>query len=380
MGSHVDFGNSVLIELPRFSGPYFRKDFVTALRDIIETKDIIGIGPLQFKSKWIITLKTKKVRDAILNLEEIEVSGSKGKIKPVIDEIIEGKIHWLPLEIPDIYIQKVLEKFAESLEISRELSIEEGLEHIFNGKRIIKFKLKKGMQLDMIPHTVSICNFNVLIVLKNRPPRCLRCGENGHIKKRCTAPFCTKCKSFRHDTISCTGPTYATRLRGGLTNNKDDTQNCQKQVEGTNKREETNEKGGECTAEVSNKREETNEGCSECPAEVSKQQEANEQSKINEYITSQNKRKTRRNTKNANAQQKQKEPDTNEGSETDTNSNENKERNIPGKKKKTQLEQTKRTKDSNTKSEPSKEGDEKSITKKECEKTWYMEETDTDEN
>ncbi|XP_023219246.1 uncharacterized protein LOC111621366 [Centruroides sculpturatus] len=217
MENLLDFSKSVLLELPRASGHFTQKDFVTALQDTVDSKDIIGLGPLQQKWKWILTLNNEEVRSLILNLGEIEVSGSKCIIKPVIEDLVEGKVHWLPLEVPDSYLRSILEKFCDKIEIRKEKSNEPGLEHILSGKRLVTLKLKKGFNVDMLPHTFILCNFPALLVIKNRVPRCLRCSQTGHIKKNCSTPFCSKCKNFGHDTLLCVGPTYASRLRKSAT-------------------------------------------------------------------------------------------------------------------------------------------------------------------
>ena len=51
---------------------------------------------------------------------------------------------------------------------------------------------------------------------QNRPPLCLRCKLEGHVRARCDTPFCTGCKLFGHRLLDCPGGTgYASAVRTG---------------------------------------------------------------------------------------------------------------------------------------------------------------------
>lgn len=217
MESNVDFSRAVLLELPKFSGPYFLKDFKEAVSQHVDFKHVEGITSLQQKHRWILTIDSVEVRNILINIGEMEISGNKCIIKPVIDEFVEGKIHWLPIEVPDSVIKQFLNNYCSDIIISKDKCTEPGFENLLSGKRSIRMKLKKGITIDRIPHLINLCNFNCLIVLKNRAPLCLRCKETGHIKMKCTAPFCSTCKSFKHDASKCSGPTYASKANSQTT-------------------------------------------------------------------------------------------------------------------------------------------------------------------
>ena len=53
-----------------------------------------------------------------------------------------------------------------------------------------------------------------LITMQNRPPLCLRCDQEGHVRARCDTPFCTKCNIFGHRLVDCPGcASYASAVR-----------------------------------------------------------------------------------------------------------------------------------------------------------------------
>ena len=69
--------------------------------------------------------------------------------------------------------------------------------------------------LDKIPHTISVDGNQVLLTVRGHPPICLKCGESGHIRSKCTAEQSRHCKSCAHTSEECSvANSYAARVRG----------------------------------------------------------------------------------------------------------------------------------------------------------------------
>ena len=98
----------------------------------------------------------------------------------------------------------------------REKSITPGLEHVDS---LVRRFTMKCPDLVVLPHILHVYfenrNFPVLITVRGRPPMCLKCNMEGHIRRDCTVPTCRHCKSVGHSSEDCAVgmDTWASRLK-----------------------------------------------------------------------------------------------------------------------------------------------------------------------
>ncbi|KAK2147291.1 hypothetical protein LSH36_561g02066 [Paralvinella palmiformis] len=72
-----------------------------------------------------------------------------------------------------------------------------------------------------IPHLYKVYDMTAntyhetLITYTGRPPVCLCCRREGHIRADCTTPFCRQCRSFGYRDVECQGG-YKAALTGNV--------------------------------------------------------------------------------------------------------------------------------------------------------------------
>ncbi|KAG0425114.1 hypothetical protein HPB47_027698 [Ixodes persulcatus] len=193
--------------------PYKATDFKEVLFSMIDRTDLIALGPYQMSHVWMAVFANGAAKCKIKACEELEIKQKRCLvIDPTKDEI-KMKLLWLPPQLPDIEIKKVLEPFGTVKDISREKWRFSDLEETDTLTRIVTLALKDHLTVDKVPHTLNIYGVNTLVVIPGRPPLCLRCKAIGHIRRQCSTPRCTQCWRFGHSTEECI-VTYATKLQG----------------------------------------------------------------------------------------------------------------------------------------------------------------------
>lgn len=205
--------NSLFLHADITGRPYKPTDFKEALFSIIEREDLIALGPYQMSHVWMAVFANGAAKCKIKACEELVIKQKRCVvIDPTKDEI-KLKLLWLPPQLPDSEVKKVLEPFGTVKEITREKWRFSDFEETATLTRVVTLVLKDHLSVDRVPHMLNIYGVNTLVVIPGRPPVCLRCKAVGHIRRHCSTPRCTQCWRFGHSIEECV-VTYASKLQG----------------------------------------------------------------------------------------------------------------------------------------------------------------------
>ncbi|KAH8034475.1 hypothetical protein HPB51_024654 [Rhipicephalus microplus] len=143
--------------------PYRLEDFRAPLEKVGLIKAITGIGASQMNHIWLVKMRSKDDKDALLETGE----------------------------------------FGEVLEVSNDIWTIVGFEHTILTTRVVRLKLKEGVMLEDLPQLFKIGGGTVLLVAPGRALLCLRCHMQGHIRRDCQIPRCGVCRAFGHASQDC---------------------------------------------------------------------------------------------------------------------------------------------------------------------------------
>jgi hypothetical protein len=128
-----------------------------------------------------------------------------------------ARIHWVPYHIPmDAVLQpliasKKLKIISSKFETVRDAE----LGHV---RSLVRAVVVETTNADDIP---NLCRWSfggqsgtMLITMRGRL-FCLKCNQQGHLRKDCTASYCTKCRMTGHTTAECSNfkPSYSAALK-----------------------------------------------------------------------------------------------------------------------------------------------------------------------
>ncbi|KAH7938611.1 hypothetical protein HPB51_028871 [Rhipicephalus microplus] len=183
--------------------PYRLEDFRAPLEEVGFIKAITGIGAFQMNHIWLVKMRSKDVKDALLKTGELRVKGGFCGIIDPIQHNVTVKIHWVDFAVSNESIRQALGEFGEVLEVSSDNWTVEGFEHAISTTRVVRLKLKKGVVLEDLPHLFNFEGGTVLLVAPGRAPLRLRCHMQGHIRRDCQTPRCGVCRAFGHESQDC---------------------------------------------------------------------------------------------------------------------------------------------------------------------------------
>ncbi|KAM7301274.1 hypothetical protein ISCGN_016793 [Ixodes scapularis] len=204
--------NSLFLHVDMSGRPYKATDFKEVLFSIIDRKDLVALGPFQMSHVWMAVFANGAAKYKVKAQEELEIKKKKCLvIDPTKDEI-KMKLLWLPPQLPDSEVMKVLEPFGTVKEITRERWRFSDLQETDTLTRFVTLVLKDHLSVDKVPQMLTIYGVNTLVVIPGRPPLCLRCKAIGHIRRQCSTPRCKQCWRYGHSTEECV-VTYASKLQ-----------------------------------------------------------------------------------------------------------------------------------------------------------------------
>lgn len=200
------------ILLPKGVKGYSREMFIEHLNDTVGTNKLEACGPTNAPHIWQLTFLTKGDKDAFEKEGDFQANGQTARIIFPRDSPNRKRtrfyirVHWIPYHI---HMTKALLEL-DSIPGIRILSANydqcrtPGMEHVRTTVRtvcietedtsLIPFYMKWGTKTE---------GGTAMITMKDRPPKCLKCGELGHVRKDCKAVKCSKCNAIGHTTESC---------------------------------------------------------------------------------------------------------------------------------------------------------------------------------
>ena len=207
----------VRVNLPPEGRPYARADFVPHLEKTVGLQAVEAIGPTQRSQVWEITFATKTVKQWFLDAGDFRIKNDfTASVHSSTIRRHYVKVLWYAdcKRIADIteFIEK---RGYKVMNARRGLSIIEGLTHARTNEVLLTVE---GDSLAGLPYTYEYTvngeRRMSLISVPGRPPLCLKCGFTGHIRSKCDAKFCRRCRQWGHSDDSCALHYAAAAARG----------------------------------------------------------------------------------------------------------------------------------------------------------------------
>ena len=205
----MDLFNTVVVMCSKFGKPYTRRDMLDGLNGLIQPKDIFALGTMQFNHSWFLRTTSSAAKDKLLSAGFITVKGHRATIHSCSAQDVTIRLHWLMYGVTEASIQSALSSYGEIKTVTWEKTTEKGLEHSYTGVVRVCMKLKDNVTVDKIPHVTLIAGSPSLLIIKDRPPMCLRCKNVGHIRRHCDVPWCRRCNSYGHPAEECRGKSFS---------------------------------------------------------------------------------------------------------------------------------------------------------------------------
>lgn len=204
--------DSVFLHADLAGRPYRVQDFRDALRNAIDLKEISSIGQFQMSHVWMVTCKSALAKAKLVALSEVMVKNRRCIVIDPEPAEVKMKLLWLPERLEDIYIREALQPFGKVTSVSRESWRVADMEDMKTLNRDVVLSLADGVTVAEIPHVLTVCGVQSLLLIPGRPPLCLRCNRVGHIRRHCRTPRCENCRRFGHSADECV-VSYADKLR-----------------------------------------------------------------------------------------------------------------------------------------------------------------------
>ncbi|XP_037515357.1 uncharacterized protein LOC119391778 [Rhipicephalus sanguineus] len=204
--------DSVFLHADLAGRPYRVQDFRDALRNIIDLKEISSIGQFQMSHVWMVTCKSTISKTKLVTRGEFLVKSRRCLVVDPEPTEVNMKLLWLPEHLEDTYIRDALHVFGKIKSISIESWKVADMEQMRTLNRDVVLSLADGVRVGDIPHLLTVCGVQSLVLIPGRPPLCLRCNKVGHIRRNCRTPRCDDCRRFGHSAEECV-MTYANKLR-----------------------------------------------------------------------------------------------------------------------------------------------------------------------
>ncbi|XP_070392164.1 uncharacterized protein [Dermacentor albipictus] len=183
--------------------PYRLEDFREPLEDAGIIKNITGIGAYQMNHVWLVKLRSKADKDALVKTGGLQVKGGFCAVIDPVQQDVTVKVHWVDFAVQSESFRQALSSFGDVLDVSNDNWSVTGFEHATSTTRVVRMRLKEGVELDDLPHLFKLGSGTVLLVAPGRSPLCLRCRRQGHIRRDCQTPRCGVCRAFGHESNDC---------------------------------------------------------------------------------------------------------------------------------------------------------------------------------
>ncbi|KAH7979711.1 hypothetical protein HPB49_010681 [Dermacentor silvarum] len=141
--------------------PYRLEDFREPLEEAGIIKNITGIGAFQMNHIWLVKLRTKADKDALLKTGGLQVKGGFCAVIDPIQQDVTVKVHWVDFAVQNESFRQVLSNFGDVLEVSNDNWSVAGFEHATSTTRVVRMRLKEENIMDAEEAEKSAPNSNI---------------------------------------------------------------------------------------------------------------------------------------------------------------------------------------------------------------------------
>ena len=151
----------------------------------VEPDDVAGIFKVgALDSSFSVQISFTDIAEQVNALQCLQVGQQVFDILKMDEQIINIRVHWLPLFYDNIIINEVLSKFGEVVGDIKMLKNAHADSVTFDGVREVRLKTGEiGKQ--KIPHVIHFPSGQAILTIYGRPQYCLKCKCTGHIRSKC---------------------------------------------------------------------------------------------------------------------------------------------------------------------------------------------------
>ncbi|XP_077538322.1 uncharacterized protein LOC144150839 [Haemaphysalis longicornis] len=195
--------NTVFLHADVKGRPYRVEDFRDALAQHGALPEVISLGAYQINHVWAVTFKNADATRKMLAATEMVVKGRRCLVIDPQNQEVKLKLHWLLYGVADEDIRSAFSTYGSVSEVTRERWRVAGVNEKTSTTRTVLLKLKSGLKLGDLPHQIRVAGELALVVAPGRPMQCLRCHGEGHVRRECKVPRCSRCRRFGHTDTHC---------------------------------------------------------------------------------------------------------------------------------------------------------------------------------
>jgi len=174
------------VRIGKASGPTSFADVMMALSKAgVNSDDVETVARGPPGSRGLeLTFTSPDVLETFCSGGPIEYRGVRFDVSRYDKQIVEARIHWLPVHVKDHVISKIFSSFGRIISITGE-STKYGQTTIKTGVRVVKIEIDEVAK-STIPHLLQFaCGRKALVTVRGRPPLCLKCHRVGHMGSGC---------------------------------------------------------------------------------------------------------------------------------------------------------------------------------------------------
>ncbi len=179
----------------------------TFLPDVTEIYDAISnhikAGPVSIARNQygdiVVTLPSKKRKDALLAIGYVELQGEKFEVLDPVDPITNVVVLGVPYELSDKAVTEKLRRYGDIVGSRR--GHHPGMPAVENGIRNYRIKLQTN-----IPSYIHFGSESLRVRYNNQPPTCRECDSPDHIANSCRVQRCFNCDEKDHTLPACQSP------------------------------------------------------------------------------------------------------------------------------------------------------------------------------
>ena len=195
---------TIRINMSLVGAPYLRDDLMRGLDNVINPELVEALGPLGSNLRWEVTLKEKRAASKLAAIGTMSFKGCPAFISSAETSVVRVRVHWAHYYVPMQMITDELGKYVEEV---GEAGYEQAPGNFESTKSLVRGFMCKVKNIETVPQTITIDldgeKCTLLVTIKGRRPRCLRCNEPGHERRQCDAPKCKLCQAVGHTREEC---------------------------------------------------------------------------------------------------------------------------------------------------------------------------------